>query len=132
MAFLRLKLLEVVLNNKPNEPFCAVNMKESVKQDDGTVTLEQKKKTFYPDWDHCFDSHLRPGRKMQIIVKDRRPVEIPLAEVTVETEALAQECMDEDPGNALKLAVSSRRSKQTSNNNHSLMCVRSRTVLSVS
>ncbi len=106
-AFLRLKLLEAVLNNKPNEPFCAVAMKELVKQDDGTVTLEQKKKTFYPEWDHCFDSHLRPGRKMQIIIMERQPVEAPLAEVTVETEALAQECMSDDPANAVKLAVRS-------------------------
>lgn len=117
MAFLRIKLLEAVLKSKPNEPFCAVNMKESVRQDDGSVTLEQKKKTFYPDWDHCFDSHLRPGRKMQIIVKDRRPVETPLAEVTVETEALAEECMEEDPGNALKLAVSDTN-RQTNRRGH--------------
>ena len=30
----------------------------------------------------------------------------PVAEVTVETEALAQECVDEESGSAVKLAVS--------------------------
>ena len=73
------------------------------------MRLEQKKKTFYPDWDRCFDSHLRGGRKMQIIVMDRPQPDVPLAEVTVETQALAGECLDEDEGNAVKLAVSSQR-----------------------
>lgn len=110
MAFLRLKLLEAILGHtKPNEPFCAVNIKEAVSQQDGSVSLQQKKKTFYPDWNHCFDSHLHAGRRMQIIVMDRLSSlgqETPVAEVTVETEALAQECMEEDTGNAVKLAVS--------------------------
>ena len=107
MAFLRIKLLEAIIDHtKPNEPFCAVNIKEALKSEaDGSVTLQQRKKTFFPVWDRCFDSHIHQGRRMQIIVMDR-PEENPVAEVTVETEALAQECMEEDPGNALKLAVS--------------------------
>lgn len=106
-AFIRLKLLEAIIDHtKPREPFCAVNVKETIKDDSGTSRLEQRKKTFYPDWDRCFDSHLRAGRKMQIIVIDRPQPDIPLAEVTVETQALASQCMDEEEENAVKLAVS--------------------------
>ena len=110
MAFLRIKLLEVIIDRgKPHDPFCSVNIKEAVAAGDGSVTLQQQKKTFYPDWDRCFDSHLHHGRRMQIIVMDRPEGSDvkPVAEVTVETEALAHECMDEpDSTNAVKLAVS--------------------------
>lgn len=108
MAFLRLRLLEAIIDHeKPTEPASSVNVKEAVTGEDGSVTYEQHKKTFFPDWDRCFDSHLKPGRRMQIIVNDRVDgVLRPLAEVTVETEALASECMQEEPGSAVKLAVS--------------------------
>ena len=108
MAFMRIKLLEAIVDHaKPVEPVCSVNVKEAISGTDGAVTLEQRKKTFYPDWDRCFDSHLKPGRRMQIIVCDRGDGTLrPLAEVTVETDALASECMQEEPGSALKLAVS--------------------------
>ena len=110
MAFLRIKLLEVLVDRgKPHDPFCAVNIKEAIEGGDGSVTLQQQKKTFYPDWDRCFDSHLHHGRRMQIIVMDRLEGSdvTPVAEVTVETEALAHECMDEpESNNAVKLAVS--------------------------
>ena len=108
MAFVRIKVLEAIVDHtKPAEPVCAVNVKEAVTGPDGVLVLEQRKKTFYPDWDRCFDSHLRPGRRMQIIVNDRTNGSLhPLAEVTVETEALAGECMQEEPGTAVKLAVS--------------------------
>lgn len=45
---------------------------------------------------------------MQIIIMDRLEgaSTAPVAEVTVETEALAQECVDEESGSAVKLAVS--------------------------
>ena len=105
MAFLRINLLEAIIDHtKPNDPFCAVNIVEAICNDDGSITMQQQKKTFYPDWNRCFDSHLRKGRKMQIIVKDRP--DTPVAEVTVETEALANECVDEEAGSAVKLAVS--------------------------
>ena len=110
MAFLRIKLLEVLVDRgKPHDPFCAVNIKQAIEGGDGSVTLQQQKKTFYPDWDRCFDSHLHQGRRMQIIVMDRMEGSdvTPVAEVTVETEALAHECMDEpESNNAVKLAVS--------------------------
>ena len=92
---------------KPADPTCSVNIKEAVAAEDGSVTYEQHKKTFFPDWDRCFDSHLKPGRRMQIIVNERIDLALrPLAEVTVETEALASECMQEEEGSAVKLAVS--------------------------
>lgn len=106
-SFLRIKLLEVILDHrKPLDPYCAVNMKEPVTSPEGVKSLQQTKRTFYPDWDHCFDSHLKPGRIMQVVVYDR-PDEL-LAEVTVETEDLAHECQQEEPGSAVKLAVSLR------------------------
>ena len=111
MAFLRIRVSEAIVDHtKPNDPFCAVNIKEAVKGEDGAFSLQQKKKTFYPVWGRCFDSHLKPGRRMQIIVMDRADIPgadvTPVAEVTVETEQLAHECMDEEPGVAVKLAVS--------------------------
>ena len=99
-------------HTKPNNPFSSVNIKEAIQGEDGKVRLEQRKKTFYPSWSRCFDSHLKPGRRMQIIVMDRADVPgadaTPVAEVTVETQHLARECMDEDAGSAVQLAVSSK------------------------
>lgn len=108
MAFLRIKLLEAILDHtKPVDPVCSVNIKEAVAGPTGAVTLEQRKKTFHPDWDRCFDSHLKPGRRVQIIVNERADgVLRPLAEVTVEAEALANECMQEEAASAVKLGVS--------------------------
>ena len=111
MAFLRVRLCEAIVDHtKPNDPYCAVNIKEAIKGEDGTVSLQQKKKTFFPVWGRCFDSHLKPGRQMQIFVMDRADIPgadaTPVAEVTVHTEHLAHECMDEEPGVAVKLAVS--------------------------
>lgn len=108
MAFLRLKLLEVIMDHsKPNDPFCAVNIKEASKDASGQTVFTQQKKTFYPAWNRCFDSHLKPGRRMQIYIMDRADVPgadvATVAEVTVATENLAQEC-EEDC--AVKIAVS--------------------------
>jgi len=108
MAFVRIKLLEAILDHtKPVDPVCSVNIKEAVTGPNGAIALEQRKKTFHPDWDRCFDSHLKHGRRIQIIVNERADgVLRPLAEVTVETEALANECMEEEPSSAVKLGVS--------------------------
>lgn len=107
-AFLRIKLLEVIVDHsKPNDPFCAVNIKEAGKDDAGLLVLNQQKKTFYPEWNRCFDSHLKPGRRMQIFIMDKADVPgadiIRVAEVTVETESLSQQCEDDC---AVKIAVS--------------------------
>lgn len=107
-AFIRIKLLEVIVDHsKPNNPFCAVNIKEAGQDESGLLILQQKKKTFYPEWNRCFDSHLKPGRRIQIFIMDRADVPgadvITVAEVTVETENLAQQCEDDC---AVKIAVS--------------------------
>ncbi|XP_065910053.1 protein kinase C delta type-like [Dysidea avara] len=106
-SFLRVRLLEAVFEDgkKPSEPYCAVNIKEI----DERGAVLQKKKTFYPDWNKCFDSHLLDGRRMQVIVNDKP--ETPLAEVTVELNMLAEECKeDSEAGNAVKLALDMRPS----------------------
>ena len=94
-------------HSKPNNPFCAVNIKEACTDERGTLQLQQHKKTFYPAWNKCFDSHLKPGRRIQIFIKDKADIPgadvITVAEVTVETENLAEHC-EED--NAVKIAVS--------------------------
>lgn len=101
-CFLRVRLLEAVLEqSKTSELYCAINIKEV--NEHGAIV--QKKKTFYPEWNRCFDSHVVEGRRMQIIVNDKP--ETPLAEVTIELNTLAEECKDDsEVGNAVKLAVS--------------------------
>ena len=123
MAFIRTKLLEAIVDHvKLTDAICSVNIKEAITGDNGSVTLEQRKQTFFPDWNRCFDSHLKPGRRMQIIVNDRIDAALrPLAEVTVEIEALATECMAEEEGDPVKLAVSqstSRERRTVSYRNH--------------
>ena len=113
MAFLRVRLLEAQLAGTPaTDPFCAVNMKECVTDEQGTH-LVQKKETFYPLWRKCFDSHIYPGRCMQVLVADKAVVASleniqrdARAEVTVELEELSRICKEEpDPSNAVMLAV---------------------------
>ena len=117
-CFLRVRLLEAVIEQgrKPAEPYCAINIKEL--DDDGAIV--QRKKTFYPDWNRCFDSHIVEGRRMQIVVNDKP--ETPMAEVTVELTTLAEECKDDSElGNAVKLAVSLQKQAHCINraNSHS-------------
>ena len=117
MAFLRLRLLEAQLaGTPPTDPFCAVNMKESVTTGDQGTQLVQRKDTFYPLWRKCFDSHIYPGRCMQVLVADKAVVSSleniqrdARAEVTVELEELSGICKEEpDPSNAVTLAVRAR------------------------
>ena len=76
MSFLRVKLIEVNFGEggaMPADPFCAVKILEVQSQnEDGEHQLVQKKKTFYPQWNRCFDSHLVQGRRMQVIVMDKQ------------------------------------------------------------
>ena len=94
-------------HSKPNNPYCAVNIKEEITKENGEISLQQHKKTFYPEWNRCFDSHLKQGRRMQIYIMDRADVPgadvTTVAEVTVETESLAEQC---EGDNAVKIAVS--------------------------
>ena len=76
MSFLRVKLIDVKFEeggSAPTDPFCAVKILEVQSQnEDGEHQLVQKKKTFYPQWNRCFDSHLVQGRRMQVIVMDKQ------------------------------------------------------------
>lgn len=76
MSFLRVKFIEANFEEGgavPVDPFCAVKILEVQSQnDDDEPQLIQKKKTFYPQWNRCFDSHLVQGRRMQVIVMDKQ------------------------------------------------------------
>jgi hypothetical protein len=56
--------------------------------------LVQKKPTFYPKWNTCFDCHLYKGRTIQIIVKNSLENHEQIAEVTVTAESLASKAKD--------------------------------------
>lgn len=73
------------------DPYCAVNVLESVRTATGTTQLVQKKKTVYPEWNKCFDSHLYDGRQIQIIVKNKKP-DIFMCEFQSTVKNLAQRC----------------------------------------
>ena len=83
MSFLRVKLIEVNFEEggtMPSDPFCAVKILEVQSQGEGgDPQLIQKKKTFYPQWNRCFDSHLVQGRRMQVIVMDKQVSKFPLS-----------------------------------------------------
>ena len=113
-SFLRVRLLEARLDGlQPTDPICAVNIKEPAEPTSAnggaqshSPVMVQKKQTFYPRWGRCFDSHVYPGRVMQIIVLDAN--ETPLAQVTLELEELNEECKRQtDPTNAITLQVRS-------------------------
>jgi novel protein kinase C delta type len=108
MSFLRIKLIECQFEDLAvADPFCAVKILEVQKREDGDPQLTQKKKTFYPQWNRCFDSHLVEGRRMQVIVMDKVEGgnDRPVAQVTVETEILAEECRQEVDGHVVKLEL---------------------------
>ena len=89
---------------------CAVNIMEpsaaNGQNGPASPVMVQKKKTFYPQWGHCFDGHVYQGRVMQIIVINSQ--DVPVAQVTVELEVLQDECKEQDdPTNAVMLQVSS-------------------------
>ena len=57
------------------------------------ISYIQKKPTFYPKWNTCFDCHLYQGRLILIIVKDSETNK-ELAESTVSAESLANRAKD--------------------------------------
>lgn len=59
-------MVEAQLARPTPQPFCGVNIMEAVHSPGEGMKLMQKKKTFYPDWNKCFDSHLVQGRRMQV------------------------------------------------------------------
>lgn len=56
------------------------------------MTLVQKKKTIYPEWNCCFDAHLYDGRMIEMIVM-QRPKQF-VADVNIGAQMLADRCKD--------------------------------------
>nr|XP_020667292.1 protein kinase C theta type-like isoform X1 [Pogona vitticeps]XP_020667293.1 protein kinase C theta type-like isoform X1 [Pogona vitticeps]XP_020667294.1 protein kinase C theta type-like isoform X1 [Pogona vitticeps]XP_020667295.1 protein kinase C theta type-like isoform X1 [Pogona vitticeps] len=71
------------------DPYCAVMVKEAVESENGQVYV-QKKPTMYPPWNSTFDAHIRKGRVMDIIVKDKSAEMV--SETTVELNSVADKC----------------------------------------
>ncbi|XP_071960952.1 protein kinase C delta type-like [Antedon mediterranea] len=99
MVFLRVRLMQVdkgVANVLPDgvvfDPYCAINVKQKEKSANG-YQLVQKKKTVFPEWNKCFDSHLYEGRVIQIIVMTK-PNKF-LAECSVPIHDLADYCNED-------------------------------------
>uniref|UniRef100_A0A803TV30 protein kinase C n=1 Tax=Anolis carolinensis TaxID=28377 RepID=A0A803TV30_ANOCA len=71
------------------DPYCAVMVKEATEGENGQVYV-QKKPTMYPPWNSTFDAHIRKGRVMHIIVKDKSAEMV--SETTVELNMVAEKC----------------------------------------
>ncbi|XP_077972376.1 protein kinase C delta type-like isoform X2 [Styela clava] len=102
--FVRVKLVKTepgpnfVQNGEPFDPFVAVNVKECIFQEGRGSQLVQKKKTIYPEWNSCFDSHLKDGRVIQIVTL-QRPNKM-LAECNIGLQILADKCKKQSMGGA--------------------------------
>jgi len=72
------------------DTFVAINVKECLITEKGPSTLVQKKKTMYPDWNSCFDSHLHNGRVVQIVLMQKP--NILLSECNIGLQMLADKC----------------------------------------
>lgn len=92
MGFIRVKLIEVkpASDWKMFDPFCSVHVKEAVMTPGQGIALVQKKKTFMPDWNKCFDTHNYEGRVITIVVKEK-PDKF-LGEVTIGVQFLVDQC----------------------------------------
>ncbi|CAK8689328.1 unnamed protein product [Clavelina lepadiformis] len=99
--FLRVKIvkyelgIENVVNGDGNDLYVAVNIKECVMEDGIRGTLVQKKKTIYPEWNGCFDSHLKDGRVAQLAVKRN---ENTVSECNIGLQLLADKCRNQTIG----------------------------------
>ena len=77
MGFIRIKLIEATAGSevwkgleaegKTWDPFCGIHIKEAVEVPGQGIQLVQKKKTIYPDWNRCFDTHLHQGMLSHLI-----------------------------------------------------------------
>ncbi|KAJ8258621.1 hypothetical protein COCON_G00176330 [Conger conger] len=73
----------------PKEPFCAINLKESLITERGK-TLVQKKPTMFPPWKSTIDAHIYEGRVLQVLLMKTN--EESLSEVSVGVSVLAERC----------------------------------------
>lgn len=97
MGFIRVKLIDVQQaeewkknSNGKFEPYCAIHIKEAVQTPGRGVQLVQKKRTVYPEWNKCFDTHLYPGRVISVVVMEKP--NIFRGETTIGVQFLVDQC----------------------------------------
>lgn len=97
MGFIRVKLIEVKpatgwqKDPQSFDAYCAVHIKEAVMSADHGISLVQKKKTIYPEWNKCFDTHLYEGRVITIVVLQRPSGKV-VADVSIGVQFLVDQC----------------------------------------
>lgn len=97
MGFIRVKLIEVEpvagwsKDTQPFDPYCAVHIKEAVMSVNHGISLVQKKKTIYPEWNKCFDTHLYEGRVITIVVLQKSNGKV-VADVSIGVQFLVDQC----------------------------------------
>lgn len=97
MGFIRVKLIEVepastwVKDPQSFDCYCAVHIKEAVMSASQGISLVQKKKTIYPEWNKCFDTHLYEGRVITIVVL-QKPTGKVVADVSIGVQFLVDQC----------------------------------------
>uniref|UniRef100_H2YN79 Protein kinase C n=1 Tax=Ciona savignyi TaxID=51511 RepID=H2YN79_CIOSA len=98
--FVRVKIVRFELTGQHHgsvsDYFVAINVKECVVQNGIRGTLMQKKKTIYPEWDGCFDSHLKDGRVIQMVLM-QKPDKL-VSECNIGLQILADKCRNQSIG----------------------------------
>lgn len=125
MGFIRVKLIEVEpaeewkTANGTFDPYCGVHIKEAVLTPGQGIQLVQKKKTIYPEWNKCFDTHLYDGRVISVVAMER-PNKF-LADVTIGVQFLVDQCKKSNGFSSIwvctrrSLGISSRFFKRNKN-----------------
>ncbi|XP_065674354.1 protein kinase C delta type isoform X2 [Hydra vulgaris] len=102
MGFVRIKLVEATAGSnvwkeleaesKTWDPYTGVHIKEAVEIPGQGLQLVQEKKTIYPEWNRCFDTHLKPGRMVTFVLMNKVDAKI-AGDVTVGVQFLADQCL---------------------------------------
>ncbi len=79
------------------DPFCAIRIKEAVETPGQGIELVQKKKTIYPEWNRSFDTHVYPGRMINVAVMSKFDNML-IGDVTFGVEFLAEQCRTSENG----------------------------------
>ena len=97
MGFIRVKLLQAEAGAGWDElgttfdPFCSVHIKEAIEVPGQGIQLVQKKKTIYPDWNKCFDTHQNAGRVITVAVMSKHDNKL-VGDCSVGVQFLADQC----------------------------------------
>lgn len=101
MGFIRVKLIDVdpsTAGQKESfDSYCAVHIKEAIMSADHGISLVQKKKTIYPEWNKCFDTHLYEGRVITIVVLQKPSGKV-VADVSIGVQFLVDQCKRDSHG----------------------------------